>query len=263
VSALRPGGKGAALLALLALAAGAVVARAEPVRHGDVQVSFSAKIAPKRLPRDGLAAISATVGGRVIGLGGKPPPQLRSIAIATNSHAHFDLAGLPGCDLRRIQPATTSQALRACGDAKVGEGSFAANVIIPTQSPFPSRGKLVAFNGREGGHPVIFAHVFGTDPIPTSYTLSLRLRPSHGTYGTVLEASLPKVTAKVAYITEISLTLGRRYRAGRRRHSYLSAGCPAPAGFSATAFPLARTSFGFAGGLTLSSVLTRSCRVRG
>jgi hypothetical protein len=65
------------------------------------------------------------------------------------------------------------------------------------------------------------------------------------------------------YVTGISLNLGRSFSFHGKRHSYLSAGCPAPKGVSIVSFPFARASFGFAGGQTLTSVLTRSCRARG
>lgn len=80
------------------------------------------------------------------------------------------------------------------------------------------------------------------------------------TYGTTLSAQLPQVAAKWGYVTGISLNLGRRYTYRGKRRSYLSAGCPAPNGVLIVSFPFARASFGFAGGQTLTSVLTRSCR---
>ncbi len=55
------------------------------------------------------------------------------------------------------------------------------------------------------------------------------------------------------------MTLSRRWHAGGRSHSYLSAGCPAPNGFKEVIFGLARTTFSFVGGKTLSSTLNRSC----
>jgi hypothetical protein len=45
--------------------------------------------------------------------------------------------------------------------------------------------------------------------------------------------------------------------------SYLTASCPAPAGFSKALFPLVRTRFTFAGRRSLGTTLIRSCRVRG
>ena len=64
-------------------------------------------------------------------------------------------------------------------------------------------------------------------------------------------------------MTGLSMTLRRSFRFRGTRHSYLSAGCPAPAGFHGAVFPLARTSFAFAGHRTLTSVLNRTCKVSG
>jgi len=64
-------------------------------------------------------------------------------------------------------------------------------------------------------------------------------------------------------LTGLEMTLSRRYSANGKRHSYLSSGCPAPKGFTQVEFPLARTSFAFAGGMELSSVLSSTCRARG
>jgi hypothetical protein len=247
----------AALAVVLALSGAA--ASAEPVQRGNLRVSFEGEITPRALPRSGMAPVAVRVGGRITTTDRSDPPQLRRIEIAINRNGRLDPTGLPACRLEEIQPSTTANALRACGPAKVGEGSFSADVVIPEQSPFPSRGRVVAFNGVEKGRPVIFAHVYGTDPVPTSYTLPLRVTRAKGTFATVLAASLPRVTSDVAFVTGISLTLERRFRYRGRRRSYLSAGCPAPKGFPGAVFPLARAGFAFAGGRTLSSVLIRSC----
>jgi hypothetical protein len=124
-------------------------------------------------------------------------------------------------------------------------------VLLPEQSPFPSKGRLLAFNGTIGRQPAIFAHIYGTDPLPTSYVFAFRVRRTKGTFGTILEASFPRATGDWGYITGISLKLNRR--------RFLTAGCPAPEGFSKAVFPLMRTSFQFKGGLELTNVLTRSC----
>ena len=44
------------------------------------------------------------------------------------------------------------------------------------------------------------------------------------------------------------MNLRRRFSYRGNSRSFLSAGCPAPAGFPSAAFPLASTSFAFAGG---------------
>jgi len=59
------------------------------------------------------------------------------------------------------------------------------------------------------------------------------------------------------------MKLSRRYGFKGTRHSYISAGCPAPKGFGLASFRLARTAFSFTGGTKLSSTVVGSCRVRG
>jgi hypothetical protein len=249
------------LILLSALAAPS--ASAELTREGNVQLAFDAEIAPKALPRAGVAPVSVGFSGQIATVDGSSPPQLRKVSIAINRHGRLDTKGLPTCRLDEIQPATTAGALAACGDARVGEGSFSADVVIPEQSPFPSDGEVVAFNGVQGGKPVIFAHVYGTEPIPTSFTLPLKVSRAKGRFGTVLSATLPNVTSSVAVITGLSLHLHRTYSFKGERHSYLAAGCPAPKGFPGTLYPLARASFDFAAAPTLTTTLTRSCQARG
>ena len=232
----------------------------EIAQKGSLRVTFSGELNPQKLPRKGLAPIAVSVGGQVSTTDRSQPPQLRQIKIAINKAGHFDYRGLPACKLDEIQPATTQNALAACGPSKVGTGSFSAAVSIPGQTPFPSKGKTIAFYGTEGGHPAIFAHIYGTSPVPTSFTLPLRIGHAKGTFATTLSVSLPHVTGKAGFITGIELNLHRTYTYKGKAHSFLSAGCPAPKGFARAVFPLARASFGFSGGKTLSSVLMRDCR---
>jgi DNA-binding beta-propeller fold protein YncE len=233
------------------------------VRRGPVQVSFGGRLTPHSLPRHGTAPVGIVVDARITGTKGGAPPQLRRIAIAINRNGQLSAEGLPVCRESQIQPSTTSGARAACGEALVGEGHFAANVKLPEQSPFPSSGKVLAFNGRLHGRPAILAQIYGTQPAPTSYVLPFSIRSSHGTYGTVLEASLPQATGDWGYVTGLKMNLRRSFRYHGKRHSYLSAGCPAPAGFPSAVFPLARTRFAFAGDLNVTSILNRTCTAKG
>jgi len=233
------------------------------VQRGGIKVSFEGKLAPKRLPRHRSAPVRVAVGAKIAGAEGKDPPQLRTISIAINRYGHFDPTGLPLCTERDIQPATTQNALKACRDALVGVGSFESRVLLSQQSPFPAEGKMFAFNARINGRPAILAHVYGTNPVPTSFTFPFLIKPTKGTYGTVLEADLPQATGDSGYITGLSMNLGRNFSYKGKRHSYLSASCPAPKGFSKAPFPLAHAGFFFKGGRRIDSTLVRSCGVRG
>lgn len=253
-----------ALATALALAALAASVGAEVRRQGTLQVAFAGKIAPRKLPRTGTAPVAVSVAGRIATTDGSAPPQLRTIELAINRHGRLHTKGLPTCRYESIQPATTAEARQACPGAVIGSGRFEADVALPDQSPFPSDGRVVAFNGVRDGKRVIFAHIYGTEPLPTSFTLPFALKQRRqGVYSTVLVARLPLLAARWGYVSAISLTLRRRYRHQGKRRSYISAGCPAPRGFRGTPFRLARASFGFQGGKTVAITLTRSCAVRG
>lgn len=226
---------------------------AEVSQEDGVRVSVTGKMSPTTLPRSGTAPVAVSLSGHIVPTKPGALPKLRRISIGINRYGKLDTRGIPVCRLGHIDPSTTVEAMAACGPSLVGEGHFSANVKIPEQSPFPSQGKVLAFSGKLKGEPAIFAHVYGTQPVQTSYVLPFQIEKGNGTYGTTLEASLPNFTGEWGYVTGLSLNLDRRF---------LSAGCPAPKGFPGVVFPLMRTSFGFGGGLTLTSVLNRNCRVR-
>lgn len=242
-----------AVAVLFASGLGSSPAPAEVVQKDGVRVSVVGKLNPSKLPRAGAAPVAVSVASHITPTVPGVLPKLERIAIAINSNGKLDDRGIPRCRLGHIDPSTTREALLACGPALIGEGHFSANVKIAEQSPFPSAGRILAFNGRLRGKPAIFAHIYGTEPVPTSYVLPFLIGKGRGAYGAVLEASLPSVTGEWGYVTGVSLDLQPRF---------VSASCPAPAGFSAVSFPLMRTSFGFAGGLGLTSTLRRRCKVR-
>ncbi len=252
----------ASIILALALAVGlAVIAHADVVQHGKFRVAVNATLSPKRLPRSGQAPVRFGLSARFISTKGSTPPQLRTIKVDINRHGSLDPSGLPTCGIDDIQPATTTNALAACRSSLVGEGSFHAKVLFTQQAPFPSNGKLVAFNGRWHGRPAILAHIYGPKPVPTSYTIPFVIKTlGKGTYGIELRASLPQFSGKWGYVTGISLTLGRKFKAHGKLHSYLSAACPAPHGVPIVPFPLSRTSFSFSGQQDFDSTLNRSCR---
>jgi hypothetical protein len=254
--------KAVALAGVLVMAA-AVPAQAEVVQKHNVRVTFQGSLSPKALPRTGATPVQVAVGADITPVGkGEAPPRLRTVTIAINSYGHFDPGAVPQCTLEEIQPSSTENALAACGSSLIGEGTFAAAVLLGKQAAFPSAGKLYAFNGVVDGKPAILAHVYGEDPVPTSFTLVFRLLQRAGTYGTVLRASIPEATGDSGYITGLSLDLGKVVKSNGKPRSYLSASCPAPAGFPGATFPFAKAELNF-GAYTVRSVLERNCKALG
>ncbi|HKT83719.1 MAG TPA: hypothetical protein VJQ84_07760 [Solirubrobacterales bacterium] len=239
-----------ALTALLATSVSAEVAQKQGVR-----VTVDGGLKPTKLPRKGQVPVAVSVKGAIAATRQGALPQLKAIQIAINKAGTLNVKGIPHCRINKINPSTTEQALAQCRSSLIGEGDFSADVVLPEQSPFPSKGKLLAFNGTIGRKPAVFAHVYGTEPLSTSYVFAFKVRKAKGTFGTVLEASFPKATGDWGYITGISLNLFKS--------RFMEAGCPAPKGFTKVAFPLVRTSFDFAGGLDIESTLNRSCQAKG
>lgn len=253
---------GLCLLFVLAVTSALVaLAGAEVVQKGGTRVKFEGGLDPKALPRNRSVPVRVEVGAKITALNDSNPPRLRRISIAINSAGSFDPGVVPVCTMRDIQPSTTRDALRACGSSLVGTGRFAARVLLPQQAPFPGGGELYAFNGRYRGKPAILAHVYGTEPVPTSFTLPFVIGTRKGELGTVLTASLAAATGKAGYITELALDL--KGSSGGGRTPYLRASCPAPKGFSSATFAFARASLNFGGKKTLSQTLVRTCKARG
>jgi len=251
----------AAVTMVLALTAS--LAQAELTARGDLFIRFSGGIAPTELPRDTRAPIAVSVSGTVRTLSGQRPPALRRIAIAINQGGRLDARGLPVCRQSEIEPSSTEEALARCGPALVGGGSYVADVAFPEQSAFPSHGRILAFNAVVDGKRAILAHVYGKEPVPITRIIVFRIRESRGTFGTILTGALPASLNRWGYLRRISLSLHRNFTYRGRPRSYLSAACDAPAGFPGASFPFAHASMSFADGRTLSSTLTRSCKVRG
>jgi hypothetical protein len=250
-------GRALALLvsATVATVALSSISSAEVAQKNGVRVTVDGGLSPTSLPRRGQAPVAVSVKGAVAATKQGTLPQLKAIQIAINRAGTLNVKGIPHCRINKINPSTTQQALAQCRSSLIGEGDFSADVVLPEQSPFPSQGKLLAFNGTIGRKPAVFAHVYGTEPLSTSYVFAFKVRKAKGTFGTILEASFPKATGDWGYITGISLNLFRS--------RFMEAGCPAPAGFSKVAFPLVKTSFDFAGGLDIESTLNRSCQAKG
>jgi len=261
---MSAGKKRLAVVAVLvaALVCGATLASAELVERGNLFVKFQGGIAPTKLPRLTNAPISVRVDGTVRTLSGETPPALRFISIAINRGGRIETKGLPVCRRSQIEAGTSKTALAACGAALIGTGRYVAGVDFPEQATFPLQGRILAFNTVIDGERAILAHVYGREPFPNSRIFVFHIRRSSGTYGTVLTAALPISLNRNGYLKRIVLTLRRDFVYRGRRHSYLTAACGAPAGFTVGVFPFVKVGMTFADGRKLASTLIRTCTVR-
>jgi hypothetical protein len=251
----------AALAAALVLA---TVATGAVIQQANLRITVLSQILPYKLPRQGTAPIAVFISGHVGTPDGSIPPQLQAMSVKVNRHGLLQSEGLPRCTLPEIEAVSSEQALSNCADALVGSGRFWATIVLPDQRPYPTRGKLLVFNGKSKGKPALFAHIYTTNPFATSFVIAFTIkRISKGPYGTELSASLPQALGSWGFVDRIKLTLRRKYSYRGGQRSYFNAGCPAPEGTNRTSFPLALASFYFAGQKPIALGVQKSCGVVG
>jgi hypothetical protein len=243
--------------------AAAAIATAAVVQQGNLRITVLSQVQPYKLPRKGTAPIAVFVSGHIGTANKTIPPQLEKLSVKVHRAGLLQSKGLPVCNVPQIQPASTERALNNCGKAVIGSGRFWANIVLPDQGAYPTRGRLLIFNGRKNGRPALLAHIFTSNPFANSFVIVFAIRHiDKGTYGTQLTASLPQALGDWGYVDRIKLTLKRKYRHGGVQRSYFNAGCPAPKGFRSTSFPLAKAEFSFAGGRQMSATVTKGCGVK-
>ena len=249
-----------ALTLLPALAAGFAQANTRIV--GNLVISVSASLSPKKLPREGRAPVAVSIAWKVATTDGTEPPPLRKLAIEINRNGILDPTGLPICPYAKIQPASTSRALKNCRASLVGRGTFAAIVGLEGQQHSLTSGRMVIFNSKRGGKPVLFGQIYSGYPFAHSFVIVFKVdKRRQGPYGTTLTAELPASLRAWGNLTEIKMRLSRKYGYQGKRRSFLSANCPTPKDVGTASFNLARTSFTFVSGRKVSSTLSDSCRV--
>jgi hypothetical protein len=251
----------AIVLGLLVVSVG--VAAAAVIQDGDVRVTLLSQIAPYRLPRSEPAPISVFIAGHVASTHGGVPPQLKRMKIEVNRHGLLQSRGLPVCRIPQIKTATTRKALDTCAPALIGSGRFWAHIVLADQPAYETHGRLLIFNGKKGSRSMVLAHIFTSNPFPSSFVVPFTIsRIRNSTYGTLLTAPLPQALGDWGYVDRIKLNLKRKYRVNGRKLSYFNAACPAPAETDRVGFPLARSAFYFEGRKPLTVTVSKACGVR-
>lgn len=238
-------------------------ATATVIQQGGLRITVLAQVKPNKLPRHGSAPIAVFVAGHLQNADGGIPPQLQQMRILVNHHGLLQSRGLAICRIPEIQPATTERALSQCHRSLIGSGRFWGNIVLKEQGAYPTQGRLLIFNGREAGRPVILVHVFTDHPFNSSFVIPFTLKHvAKGPYGTELQASLPQALGEWGYLDRIKLTLKRKYTYRGKQLSYFNAGCPAPGHAKRVTFPLAYAEFSFAGRKSMGASVPKTCAVR-
>lgn len=237
-----------------------VPAQAERAQSGNLIVSLNGGIRPRKLPRSRPAPVAVHLSGRALTADRSPLPRVNWIRLELAWRGVMDTRGLPTCPRQRLRGTSSRQAVASCGGALVGRGRLFARVFVPNQTPFAVNAQLNAFNGRTAaGHHALLVHAFSLDP-PVSFTIPFTVRRRPGNH-TVLVALIRRSAGPWPHVTSFQVSVSRRFLYRGKWHSYLSASCPVPHGFTA-GFSYARATYTFAGEDQLSTESVRSCRAR-
>ncbi len=237
-------------------------ASAERAQDGNVIVSLNGGISPRKLPRQGRVPVGVRLAGHIFTSDATPLPRVNWIRLELAYRGVLNTRGLGVCRQVRLRGTDVRQALRACGPAKVGDGSLFAKIFVPNQPPFDIHARLTAFNGRtEARRHAVLVHAYSRNP-PVSFVIPFSVHHRSGTFRTVLVALIRRSAGPWPHVADFQINVSRRFSYKGRRRSYLSASCPLPHGFTAGFLSFARATYTFAGGRELTTESVRSCRAR-
>jgi hypothetical protein len=224
----RPHGTQRRLVALLALAAMALLggsASGALVEVENLVLRADGGFQPQALPRHRFAPIDFQGHVDLSAKGGGKPSPLKQALIDFDRDGRLSVAGLPTCSPDAIDEANTEEARRICRGAIVGTGHVEALVSLDS-GDVPVRSALTIFNGpRVGGLPTVVLHAQTTVPGTQTYAIVVPIEKRRGGFRYRARIDLPPLAAGFGALTHIDVEIGRRYRAGGKQRSYVSARC--------------------------------------
>jgi hypothetical protein len=153
------------------------------------------------------------------------PAPTTKVVLTFDKNIKFTSKGLAQCNSATIVNDNTSQARSACKKSMVGSGSATACVVggatgVPCANTFQQT--VSAFNGKpKGGKPTIVLHSWSAAlPLPVVLTGTLDQKKN------TLTVPLPPNVYSAATITDFKTTVGKKYKKGKKKLSYVTARCP-------------------------------------
>jgi hypothetical protein len=195
---------------------------------GNLCITDDGGIAPSKLPKRGMAPITARLNGEIETRDGTHPPALETLDIYIDKTIAVDAVGLPTCKAAQLQARATAAAKKACGDAIVGSGAGEVEVAFPDQKPFRSTGPIVLFNGGVRGRTTsVLLHAYVNVPTPTAIVTEAEVtRVNRGRFGLHILTKVPKIAGGFGSVTMFDLEVGRKFTYKGEKKSFLMAGCP-------------------------------------
>ncbi len=217
------------LLAVAALATAAVLltgpASGALVEVNGLVLRADGGFHPQLLPRRQFAPIDFEGHVDVSAKGGGRPSPLRQALIDFDRDGRLDVAGLPTCAPESIANASVEEARRICRGSIVGDGHVEALVSL-SSGTVPTSSLLTIFNGPPlNGRPTAILHAQFTVPATQTYAIVVPIERRRGEFRYRARIELPPLAGGLGALTHLDVKIGRRYRAGGRPHSYVSARC--------------------------------------
>src|SRR5262245_48959395 len=203
------------------------MADAAMVRVGRIVLRADGGFTPQSLPRHAYAPISFRGHANVESTDSQPVPALRSFRLEFDKDGRLDTKGLPVCQPASIEGTTTPTARRICGKSTVGSGTVAASVTTPGLQGVVFRAPLSLFNGpRINGNATVLAHARALVPRPQTYVVLITIEKLRkGAFSYRASAEVPEFAEGTGALIHLEAEVGRRYKSGGVKRSYVSAKC--------------------------------------
>ncbi len=221
-----------AMVALVAVTAVGIAAAAGgegpvTVRVGEMELVADGGFTPKVLSRTKQTPIGIHSSGEVRMVDGGHPPAIREIIIEADKNGEAHTKGIPICKSGQLQATDTKSALKACGDALIGEGTAVAQVAFAEQKPVDVESKLLLFNGGEkGGKTTWYAHAYFASPISGAIVTTATItKIHHGRFGTLGVIKIPQIAGGSGSGLSFTLEIFKSVKVGGRTYNPISAKC--------------------------------------
>jgi len=210
---------------------------------------------PRWLPRHQFAPIDFQGHFDIAAKGGGKPVALEQAVIEFDRDGRLSAGGLPICRPEQIAGSSSAEARRVCAGAQVGTGRIEASVELGG-APVVVGAPLTLFNGPpQGGDPTVVLHARIDVPSTETFAIVIPIERQPGQFRYRATLDLPPIAGGLASITHVGVKVGRRFNAGGRSRSYVSAHC-------SDGILQTHGRFKFADGTLIEGAVEKFCRAR-
>jgi len=239
-------------LSIAALAAASAAGDEALVEVNDLVLRADGGFQPQSLPRHRFAPIDFKGHVDIAARHGNAPSPLQQAVIAFDHVGRLNVSGLPSCAPETIAQASSEQARQACRGAIVGTGHVGAVISLPT-GLIRASSPLTVFNGpRLATGPSVVLHARITVPATETYAILVPIERQRGEFRYRARIDLPPLAGGLGALTHVDVKIGRRYHAGGRSRSYVTARC-------SDNVLQTQGRFAFADGTVISGLVEKYC----